>query len=85
MIHLKLMTLNNPKVRQVLLLGFLFISFISAAQEWELKDEQDGIKVYTRSVPNSDIKAVKVEATVEATLSQLAAVILDIPASGEWV
>lgn len=56
-----------------------------AGQSWELKDEEEGIKVYTRDVENSDIKAVKVECTIEATLSQLTAVLLDIPASDEWI
>lgn len=41
--------------------------------------------MYTRPIENSDIKAVKVECTVEATLSQLTAVLLDIPASPEWI
>lgn len=64
---------------------FFFIAGSAWSQEWKLKDEKDGIRVYTRTVSNSDIKAIKVECHVEATLSQLAAVILDIPASDEWV
>jgi hypothetical protein len=72
-------------VSSLLIAGLLFVSHSLVAQEWELKDEEDGIKVYTRTVANSDIKAVKVECDIEATLSQLAAVILDIPATDEWV
>ena len=68
-----------------IMIGFLFLSYTLPGQDWELKDEEDGIKVYTRQVNNSDIRAVKVESTVEATLSELAAVILDIPASSEWI
>jgi hypothetical protein len=69
----------------VLTIGFLLVSFSLAGQSWELKSEEEGIKIYTRPVRNSDIKAIKVECTIEATLSQLTAVLLDIPASEEWV
>lgn len=68
-----------------LIASFLFLSHSLMGQGWELRDEDDGIKIYTRSVNNSDIKAVKVECELEATLSQLTAVLLDIPASNEWV
>ena len=80
------MCLNINVVGKCFLVGFLFLSHSLWSQDWELKDEEDGIKVYTRQVEDSDIKAIKVECTVEeATLSQLAAVILDIPASDQWV
>lgn len=72
-------------------LGYLWIacclvlSFSASAQTWELKSQEEGIKVYTRPVENSAIKAIKVECRVEASISQLTAVLLDIPASDEWV
>ena len=72
-------------VGQVLILCLLFISFLLAGQTWELKNEEEGIKVYTRSIENSDIRAIKVECTVESTLAQLTAVLLDIPASDQWI
>lgn len=72
-------------VGQVLMVCCLLVSFSLAGQSWELKTQEEGIKVYTRPVENSDIRAVKVECTVEATLSQLAAVLLDIPASAQWI
>jgi hypothetical protein len=73
------------RVGRVLTIGLLLGSISLTAQSWELKNEEDGIKVYTRRVENSDIKAIKVECTIEATLSQLTAVLLDIPASHEWI
>jgi hypothetical protein len=73
------------RIEGILTIGFLLVSISLAGQSWELKDEVDGIKVYTSTVENSDIKAVKVECTIEATLSQLTAVLLDIPASDEWI
>ncbi|HEY3429837.1 MAG TPA: START domain-containing protein [Cyclobacteriaceae bacterium] len=78
-------TFASKHVGRGLTIGFLLVSFSLAGQSWKLKDEVEGIKVYTRPVENSDIKAIKVECTVEATLSQLTAVLLDIPASDEWV
>lgn len=69
----------------MLMIGFLLISVSLTGQTWELKNEVEGIKVYTATVEKSDIKAVKVECTIEATLSQLTAVLLDIPASDEWI
>ncbi|HEY5749525.1 MAG TPA: START domain-containing protein, partial [Chryseolinea sp.] len=78
-------TVAGNRVGRVLTIGFLLVSISLTAQSWELKNEEDGIKVYTRRVENSDIKAIKVECTIEATLSQLTAVLLDIPASHEWI
>lgn len=79
------LTFTSSGVAGFFIVSFLFISHSSLSQDWELQDEEAGIKVYTRQVSNSDIRAVKVESVVEATLSQLAAVLLDIPASGDWV
>ena len=70
---------------RVLTMGFLLVSISLTGQSWELKNEEEGIKVYTRTVESSAIKAVKVECTIEATLSQLTAVLLDISASPEWI
>jgi len=78
-------TIAGTRMGKVLTIGCLFVSITLTAQSWELKNEVDGIKVYTRTVENSDIKAVKVECTIEATLSQLTAVLLDIPAGEEWI
>ena len=62
------------------------LSVMAHAQtDWELKKDQDGIKVYTGSVPNSNIKAVRVACILDATLSQLAALLLDIKAHEQWV
>ena len=76
---------GNRGVGVLLMLVFLLASVSVMGQKWELKTEEEGVKVYTRSVENSPIKAVKVECTLEASLSQLTAVLLDIPTSPEWV
>jgi hypothetical protein len=77
--------LQVTALRRVLTIGFLLVSISLKGQSWKLKDEEEGIKVYTRKVEDSDIKAIKVECTIEATLSQLTAVLLDFPASSEWI
>lgn len=65
--------------------GLLFLPCILHAQsEWKLDREKEGIKIYSSSYPDSRIKALKVECTVESTLSQLAAVLLDIKNQDEW-
>ena len=52
---------------------------------WQLKKDEEGIKVYTGNTPNSCFKSIKVECVVHATLSQLAAALLDVARQSEWV
>jgi hypothetical protein len=65
---------------------FLLTLIIAKADEpWALSTNKEGIKVYTRHVPDSKIKAIKVECTLNATPAQLVAVLLDIKGSIDWV
>lgn len=57
----------------------------SAQNDWKLSVDKEGIKVYTSIVPESKIKAVKVECDLNTTPSQLATVIMDINSATEWV
>jgi hypothetical protein len=64
-----------------ILIAFLLITLASALHaqdEWELRKEEDGIKVYTRYVEGSDIKAYRVEAILEGKLSSFVAVMKDV-------
>lgn len=76
-------------VNRSLLLSAIFlispIQFAAAQEEWKLRDEKDGIKIYMRSVAGSDIKALKVSFSIQATMSQMTAVILDVATTDEWV
>lgn len=56
-----------------------------AQQDWHLKREDDGIKVYTRNTDNSDFKSVKVECNVASRMSSLVAFLLDIDKQKDWV
>jgi hypothetical protein len=52
---------------------------------WKLKTNKDSIAIFTRTFPDSKFKAIKVEVELDATLSQLVAVILDVNTGAEWV
>jgi hypothetical protein len=54
------------------------------AQEWKLKMDRDGIKIYTQPYGGSKIQALKVICSLEARLSQLATILLDIKHQDEW-
>jgi len=74
-------------MHKTLLLFFLLFKLLpaSAQTDWKFNSENDGIKVYTSIVPNSKIKAIKVECDYKATPSQFVAVLLDIKNSPEWL
>jgi hypothetical protein len=67
----------------------LFIFYASttalAQKDWTLKVDKDGIKVYTKNLDNSPFKAVKTICTIETSLSQLTAVLMDINNTVDWV
>jgi hypothetical protein len=56
-----------------------------AQKEWILKDEKDSISVFTRNLPDSKFKAIKVKCVLTATLSQFVAILLDVGAATQWV
>jgi hypothetical protein len=72
-----------------LLLTLLLISalanLVSAQNEWILATEKDGIKVYSKTVPDSKIKALKVEGVFNAMPSQLVALLMDVNSSAGWM
>jgi len=47
--------------------------------------EKDGIRVFSKEVANSKIKAIRAECTLNSTASQLVTLLLDIPAAEQWV
>lgn len=73
------------RVLKFLGLLMLFASAVSAEPDWVLKKDKDGIRVYSAKVSNSGFRAVKAECTVNATLSQMAALLSDIGRHNEWV
>ena len=63
----------------------LIAASASAQNDWKLSADKEGIKVYTSIVPDSKIKAVKVECDLNTTPSQLVAVVMDINTATDWV
>ncbi|HZX57759.1 MAG TPA: START domain-containing protein [Mucilaginibacter sp.] len=75
-------------MKKLLIILFALCVNIAAAQTndtWTLKQSNDGIKIYTANVPDSKIKALKVECELNATLSQIVAAVMDIKHSKSWV
>ncbi len=64
---------------------FFLTGFAAAQTNWELKVDKDGIKVYTKTMDNSPLKAVKTVCTLHTSLSTLAAVLLDVKGGMDWV
>lgn len=58
---------------------------VSAQTDWNLRADEDGIKVYTSLVPGSKIKGIKVETRFDASAPQLVALLMDIKTSTDWV
>lgn len=57
----------------------------NAQTDWQLRKNEEGIKVYVGNSPNSSIKMVKVECIIDATVDQLNAILLDAKAHEQWV
>ena len=72
--------------KYVMVLLLLLGAFRALAQDnWQLKKDEDGIKVFTASTPNSNFKSIKVECSVKAKAAQLVAFLMDISAQHDWV
>lgn len=67
-------------MKQLIALGIAFISFlnINAQADWELKKEEDGIKVFLRDVEGSKIQEYKAEAILKGKVSSYIAVMKDV-------
>lgn len=56
-----------------------FLPLAVFAQEWELKKDKENIKVYTRHVEGSGLKAIKATTTFPCNVETCVAVLKDIP------
>src|SRR5688572_14508578 len=52
---------------------------------WEKFDEEDGISVYRRDVPGSDVVALRGEGVVAAPILRVGSVLTDISRATEWI
>lgn len=62
----------------------LLFSFLSFAQEWKLKKEEDGIKIYTRLPVGSDIEEVRSTVRIKSSLTAFATLLKDVDGYVEW-
>lgn len=71
----------------VLLLALLLCFGLQtkAQSDWKYLTEKQGIKVYSKAVPGSKVKALKVECVLNATPTALVTLLLDVPAAEQWV
>ena len=69
----------------VLFIALLSYSRLFGQEDWKLNTSKEGMSVYTKVFPDSKFKAIKVELSLEATLSQLVAVVMDVNTGVDWV
>jgi hypothetical protein len=67
------------------LLVLVLCTAANAQEKWTLKSDQDGIKIYTSPVTDSKLKAIRVECSFQATLTQMVATVLDLKIRPEWI
>lgn len=70
-------------MKKVFVFAFLVASIYSDG--WKYEKSAGGVVAYTRSVPNSSFKEYKVETEVEARLSTVIAVLMDVRNLPQWV
>ncbi|MDP4130578.1 MAG: START domain-containing protein [Bacteroidota bacterium] len=70
----------------LLILPFSLFSCFSGTTQgtWNLKKDKEGIKVYSRSSEHSKIDEIKADFNVQGTLSEMAAVMLDVDDHVQW-
>ncbi|MCC6726175.1 MAG: hypothetical protein IT258_16830 [Saprospiraceae bacterium] len=54
------------------------------AQDWVLKKNKGGVKVYVRDQVDTNIKELKFSTTIEASLSTIAAILTDVKGFDDW-
>jgi len=65
----------------------LMTSLVSFGQEypWEFKKETDGIRVYTRDMANSNLKALKIIMEVDVSVNAIMGLLMNTKSYSEWV
>lgn len=77
----------NKKLTFFSILALALCSFATQlhAQNWELKRDKGGIKVYVMEKPNTSIKDLRFTTTVHADLQTIAAVLTHVEGFDDWV
>lgn len=64
---------------------FLWVTCAVAQADWKRVAARDGITVYAKTIPDSKIKAMKAECTLDASMEEVIALLLDVNAAERWV
>ena len=75
---------NIQKRRWFSFLLILFVSLPAFSQEWNLKKEEDGIKIFTRFIPGTEFEEVRCTVSIKTRLSSFVAMLKDIEGYTEW-
>ena len=74
------------KITKTLLLLTLFSNLLIAQKnDWVLKKDRDGVKIYFRESETSKIKELRMVYTLDARLSTVVALLEDAPNFKNWV
>ena len=78
---------NSTIAHRMLILVLALFATVrsSATNQWELKNNSDGIAIYTRSAPGSGVKEIKANFEVKASLDEIKALLLDVTKQQDWV
>ena len=77
--------MHYPTLFINLLIFSILPTFLFAQEDWELKKDSKGISVWWRATEGTDIKEIKIQLEVEASLNTIVSVMTDVPAYEEWV
>jgi hypothetical protein len=69
----------------ILTVFFSVAAPLSAQSDWELRKEEDGIRVYTREMANSNFQAFRGETEIEASFQDVIGALLDVAGYKEWM
>lgn len=69
------------------ILSILFIheSIASAEESWKLEKDKNGIKVWTRKTPNSQLKEFLVSTTLNTTPERMVSFLKNVPQYDQWM
>lgn len=77
--------MKKSKNQYLVMVVFMLLGFSVVAEEWQLEKDKDGIQVYTAAVANSDYKAFRGEAIINAELNQVMALLDDTNGFVHWM
>lgn len=83
-IIIQITTFKRSMVSMNLIIGCLLLLPLFQ-DEWELRKEKDGIKVFTMESESSPIKSFKAEANFKTTPDRLLKVLKDLPNYPKWI